>query len=137
MVINRAVSYQELSYMDCTPVLAQSIHDLLKKGGTFSHEGMVVRRNQANQAFIHPVTKKAMTLPKDAVYAHSPIANSLVGVANSWQVIGKHDNLGDIAVYIADHTPKEQRYALMIDVLDALNEPAPPMSYAPGFTPAF
>lgn len=127
---NRAVSYQELSYMDCTPLLAQFIYDLLSKGGTFKHESTTVRRNLANQEFTDPVTKKVSTLPENAVYIHDG-KDKTQGGAGNWRILGRNENLGNIASYLADRTPKDVRYSLMVDVLNALNAPVEAISYAP------
>ncbi|AYG48441.1 hypothetical protein DV532_29870 (plasmid) [Pseudomonas sp. Leaf58] len=125
MDMNRAISFQELTYMDFAPVLAQAIHDLLTKGGVFKQGHMVVRKNVSNQAFTDPVTQRVMTLPENAVYAHSTVDSPLTGKANSWRILGRPEHLGSIAAYLADHTPKAERYALMIDVMNAMNAPTP------------
>ncbi|WP_156675873.1 hypothetical protein [Pseudomonas sp. Leaf58] len=111
--------------MDFAPVLAQAIHDLLTKGGVFKQGHMVVRKNVSNQAFTDPVTQRVMTLPENAVYAHSTVDSPLTGKANSWRILGRPEHLGSIAAYLADHTPKAERYALMIDVMNAMNAPTP------------
>lgn len=125
MDMNRTISFQELTYMDFAPVLAQVIHDLLAKGGMFKQGHMVVRKNISNQAFTDPVSKRAITLPENAIYAHSTVDNHLTGKANNWRILGRLEHLGSIATYLADHTPKAERYALMIDVMNAMNAPTP------------
>lgn len=131
--MNRVVSYLEIQNMDSTPLLAQFIYDLLQRGDTFKHHLMVVRKNLANEPFIDPVSKKTSVLPKNAVYALTTEGNNLMAKHEGWQVFGRHEDLGSIASYLADHTPAGDRYNLMLDVIAQLNQPAvqPASDYSP------
>jgi len=108
--MNKVMTYQDMSFADYTPLLADSIQQLLTKGIVLQHEKMTVVSSTAGQGFIDPISKNRELPERSGIYSRDAI-----GV---WRNIGDASQMDDLAMYLAMNTPSKNRYSLMVDLIE-------------------
>lgn len=108
--MNKVMTYQDMSFADYTPLLADSIQQLLTKGLVLQHEKMTVVSSTAGQGFIDPISKNRELPERSGIYSRDAI-----GV---WRNIGDASQMDDLAMYLAMNTPSKNRYSLMVDLIE-------------------
>lgn len=108
--MNKVMTYQDMSFADYTPLLADSIQQLLAKGLVLQHEKMTVVSSTAGQGFIDPISKNRELPERSGIYSRDA-----VGI---WRNIGEASQMDDLAMYLAMNTPSKNRYSLMVDLIE-------------------
>ena len=108
--MNKVMTYQDMSFADYTPLLADSIQQLLAKGLVLQHEKMTVVSSTAGQGFIDPISKNRELPERSGIYSRDAI-----GI---WRNIGDASQMDDLAMYLAMNTPSKNRYSLMVELIE-------------------
>ncbi|AXH60344.1 hypothetical protein [Pseudomonas amygdali] len=108
--MNKVMTYQDMSFADYTPLLADSIQQLLAKGLVLQHEKMTVVSSTAGQGFIDPISKNRELPERTGIYSRDAI-----GI---WRNIGDASQMDDLAMYLAMNTPSKNRYSLMVELIE-------------------
>lgn len=108
--MNKVMTYQDMSFADYTPLLADSIQQLLTKGLVLQHEKMTVVSSTAGHGFIDPISKNRELPVRSGIYSRDAI-----GI---WRNIGDASQMDDLAMYLAMNTPSKNRYSLMVDLIE-------------------
>lgn len=108
--MNKVMTYQDMSFADYTPLLADSIQQLLAKGLVLQHEKMTVVSSTAGQGFIDPISKNRELPERSGIYSRDAI-----GI---WRNIGEASQMDDLAMYLAMNTPSKNRYSLMVELIE-------------------
>lgn len=119
--LNRYFTYMDMGFLDCTPLLADSIRQLLQRGHVFQHTLMTVVATREGKSFYDPVSMNLRALPAAAIYQRD-------SVGDGWKKIGATHQLDDLAIHLANATPVGCRYGLWVDVLERLE----PMGHSLG-----
>jgi len=108
--MNKILTYQDMAFADYTPLLADSIQQLLRKGLVLQHDKMTVVSSTAGQGFVDPVSKTREVTQRTGIYSRDAL-----GV---WSIIGETNQMDDLAMYLAMNTPSNSRYSLMVDLIE-------------------
>lgn len=111
--MNKVLTYQDMSFADYTPLLADSIQQLLTKGLVLQHDMMTVVASTAGKGFIDPFSKTRQVPERTGIYSRDAI-----GV---WNIIGETHQMDDLAMYLAANTPANSRYSLMVELIEKAN----------------
>lgn len=112
--MNKVLTHQDFCFADYTPLLADSIQQLLSKGLVLEHKLMTVVASESGKGFFDPIANARHALDKPGIYQRNPIG----GV---WTLIGETRQMDDLAIYLAENTPSSTRYSLMVDLLERVS----------------
>lgn len=126
--MNKVLTYQDMPFSDFTPLLADSIQQVLSRGLVLQHNEMTVISSASGKVFVDPVDKANVSLGRPGIYQRNPFGGQ-------WAMIGSTGQIDDLAMYLAMKTPQNNRYSLMVELMEriaAVPQPSDESAFAPG-----
>ncbi|MBD8615184.1 MULTISPECIES: hypothetical protein [Pseudomonas] len=108
--MNKIMTYQDMSFADYTPFLADSIQQILSKGMVLEHKEMTVVSSTAGEGFVDPLSNARVMPERTGIYSRDAVG--------AWRIIGEPHQMDDLAMHLAMKTPLNSRYSLMVDLLE-------------------
>lgn len=123
--MNQVLHWTEMMGFDATSGLVAALENTLRIGALINHPMMMVVLAKEGMKIRDPLLQRNTLFPKDGVYARIRDGNLLTQGLSEWAMIGGKDDLEAVAVYLAEHTPPAERFAMMCSLIETLPAETP------------